>query len=79
MHTLQQPTAPPGKGSGPEMSQNDISPDTKRPHAGGGVLRRHAYEALKGMILSSTFHPGERLSEVRLSQLIGVVSVARSS
>jgi DNA-binding GntR family transcriptional regulator len=54
------------------MSQKDANPDTKRPHAGGGALRRHAYEALKGMILSSTFHPGERLSEVRLSKLIGV-------
>ncbi|HMA14596.1 MAG: GntR family transcriptional regulator [Bacteroidota bacterium] len=46
--------------------------DTKRSHAGGGALRRHAYEALKGMILSAAFHPGERLSEVRLSQRIGV-------
>ena len=54
------------------MSQNDASPESKPPHAGGGALRRHAYEALKGMILSSAFHPGERLSEVRLSQLIGV-------
>jgi DNA-binding GntR family transcriptional regulator len=54
------------------MNQNDVSPDTKPPHAGGGALRRHAYDVLKGMILSSAFHPGERLSEVRLSQLIGV-------
>jgi len=54
------------------MSQNDTSPDTRPPQAGGGALRRHAYEALKGMILSSTFHPGELLSEVRLSELIGV-------
>jgi DNA-binding GntR family transcriptional regulator len=54
------------------MSQNDASPESKPPHAGGGALRRHAYDALKGMILSSAFHPGERLSEVRLSQLIGV-------
>jgi DNA-binding GntR family transcriptional regulator len=54
------------------MSQKDASPDTRPPQAGGGTLRRHAYEALKGMILSSTFHPGERLSEVRLSELIGV-------
>lgn len=71
MPILQQPIAPPGKGSGLEMSEND-SPNTKPSHAGGGALRRHAYEALKGMILSSAFHPGERLSEVRLSQLIGV-------
>lgn len=35
-------------------------------------MRRHAYESLKGMILSSLFHPGERLSEMRLSQMIGV-------
>lgn len=42
------------------------------PHAGGGALRRHAYEALKGMILSGVLHPGERLSEARLSALIGV-------
>ncbi|MGF1594780.1 MAG: GntR family transcriptional regulator [Kiloniellaceae bacterium] len=54
------------------MSQNDVRPESKPPHAGGGALRRHAYDALKGMILSSAFHPGERLSEVRLSQLIGV-------
>jgi len=54
------------------MSQKEATPESKPPHAGGGTLRRHAYEALKGMILSSAFHPGERLSEVRLSELIGV-------
>lgn len=54
------------------MNANDAPSANKAAHAGGGALRRHAYEALKGMILSSTFHPGERLSEVRLSQLIGV-------
>lgn len=54
------------------MSDKDVSTDARPPHAGGGTLRRHAYEAVKGMILSSTFHPGERLSEMRLSQLIGV-------
>lgn len=54
------------------MSRKDASSYTKPLQAGGGTLRRHAYEALKGMILSSTFHPGERLSEVRLSELIGV-------
>jgi DNA-binding GntR family transcriptional regulator len=54
------------------MNQKDASLQAKPPHAGGGALRRHAYEALKGMILSAAFHPGERLSEVRLSQLIGV-------
>ena len=72
MRTLQQPTVPATEWSGPDMSQKDVSPDSKAPRAGGGALRRHAYEALKGMILSSGFHPGERLSEVRLSQLIGV-------
>lgn len=56
----------------PEMTRKDVAPQTRPPRAGGGALRRHAYEALKGMILSSTFHPGERLSEVRLSQMIGV-------
>lgn len=54
------------------MSQKDVSSANKLPHGGGGALRRHAYEALKGMILSSAFHPGERLSEARLSQLIDV-------
>lgn len=44
----------------------------KSPHAGGGALRRHAYETLKSMILSAVLHPGERLSELRLSQMIGV-------
>lgn len=72
MHTLPPPTAPPIRESGLDMSDRNVGTDTKRAHAGGGTLRRHAYEALKGMILSSTFHPGERLSEVRLSQLIGV-------
>lgn len=54
------------------MSKGEIGSATKTSHIGGGTLRRHAYEALKGMILSAAFHPGERLSEVRLSQLIGV-------
>jgi DNA-binding GntR family transcriptional regulator len=72
MRILRQPTAPAAEGSEPDMSQNEANRETKPPHAGGGALRRHAYEALKGMILSSTFHPGERLSEVRLSELIGV-------
>lgn len=58
--------------SGPDMNHDHTPIDIKLPHAGGGALRRHAYEALKGMILSGTFHPGERLSEVRLSQRIGV-------
>ena len=50
------------------MSQREVSREYNLPRAGGGALRRHAYEALKGMILSAAFHPGERLSEVRLSQ-----------
>jgi DNA-binding GntR family transcriptional regulator len=54
------------------MSQTHANRQNSLPRAGGGALRRHAYEALKGMILSAAFHPGERLSEVRLSQLIGV-------
>ncbi|SMF71036.1 DNA-binding transcriptional regulator, GntR family [Tistlia consotensis] len=54
------------------MSENIVGPGARSPHAGGGTLRHHAYESLKGMILSSAFHPGERLSEVRLSQMIGV-------
>ena len=72
MPPWQPPTAPATEGLDPEMSHRDVSHEIKPPHAGGGALRRHAYEALKGMILSSAFHPGERLSEVRLSQLIGV-------
>lgn len=54
------------------MKDDDTHTDVRPPHAGGGALRRHAYEALKGMILSGAFHPGERLSEVRLAQRIGV-------
>jgi DNA-binding GntR family transcriptional regulator len=54
------------------MSHKDVSSEIRLPHGGGGALRRHAYEVLKGMILSSAFHPGERLSESRLSQLIDV-------
>lgn len=54
------------------MSHKAVSSGIKLPHAGGGALRRHAYEALKGMILSSALHPGERLSEARLSQLLDV-------
>jgi len=54
------------------MGRKAVSSEIKQPHAGGGALRRHAYEALKGMILSSVLHPGERLSEARLSQLLGI-------
>ena len=72
MRTSQRPTVPATEGSDPDMSQKSVSSANKLPHAGGGALRRHAYEALKGMILSSAFHPGERLSEARLSQLIDV-------
>lgn len=72
MRTSRQQTAPPAESLGPDMSQKEVSSQSKPLHAGGGALRRHAYDALKGMILSSAFHPGERLSEVRLSQLIGV-------
>ncbi|WP_170984159.1 GntR family transcriptional regulator [Rhodoligotrophos defluvii] len=54
------------------MNTAAVHPKRKAPHAGGGALRRHAYETLKGMILSANFHPGERLSELRLSEMIGV-------
>lgn len=72
MPTLRRPTARAIEGSEPDMSRNHASPESTLPHAGGGALRRHAYEALKGMILSAAFHPGERLSEVRLARIIGV-------
>lgn len=58
--------------SGSDMSQKGLGSAIRPPHTGGGALRRHAYEALKGMILSGALHPGERLSEARLSQLIDV-------
>lgn len=70
--STQRQTMPSVEESGPDMSQRNASHQAKPAHAGGGALRRHAHEVLKGMILSATFHPGERLSEVRLSQLIGV-------
>ncbi|MGF1631075.1 MAG: GntR family transcriptional regulator [Kiloniellaceae bacterium] len=54
------------------MSHSEATLKNPSPRAGGGALRRHAYETLKGMILSAAFHPGERLSEIRLSQMIGV-------
>lgn len=54
------------------MSHREANLKNHPSRAGGGALRRHAYETLKGMILSAAFHPGERLSEIRLSQMIGV-------
>ncbi|WP_342643876.1 GntR family transcriptional regulator [Rhodoligotrophos ferricapiens] len=54
------------------MNTAAAQPKRKAPHTGGGALRRHAYETLKGMILSAAFNPGERLSEIRLSEMIGV-------
>lgn len=72
MRTLRQPTAPATEELDSDMGQKDVSSEIGLQHGGGGALRRHAYEALKGMILSSVFHPGERLSEARLSQLIDV-------
>lgn len=54
------------------MGRPAAQPVIRPPHAGGGALRHHAYEALKGMILSGVLHPGERLSESRLSELLGV-------
>lgn len=54
------------------MSQKAVSSGLSLPRFGGGALRRHAYEGLKGMILSAALHPGERLSEARLSQLLDV-------
>lgn len=43
------------------------------PRRGGrGTLRKQAYDALREMILSGRLHPGERLSEVRLSTKLGV-------
>lgn len=41
-------------------------------HQGRRTLRRHAYDTLREMILSGKLHPGERLSEVRLSAKLGV-------
>lgn len=55
-----------------DMSRAGTSTESGQSHKGGGALRRHAYETLKGMILSSVFHPGERLSETQLAQTIGV-------
>lgn len=72
MRILLRLTATAIDGSDSDMSQKHATPEGKPLHAGGGALRRHAYDALKGMILSSAFHPGERLSEVRLAELIGV-------
>lgn len=37
-----------------------------------GSLRQRAYDQLKQMILSGALHPGERLSEARLSAALGV-------
>lgn len=37
-----------------------------------GTRRRQAYDALREMILSGKLHPGERLSEVRLSTKLGI-------
>ena len=54
------------------MSRKAVASEIRLPLAGGGVLRRHAYETLKAMILSGVLHPGERLSESRLSELVGV-------
>jgi DNA-binding GntR family transcriptional regulator len=39
---------------------------------GRGTLRRQAYDALREMILSGKLHPGEHLSEVRLSTKLGI-------
>jgi DNA-binding GntR family transcriptional regulator len=54
------------------MTGAAVGSKPRSPHAGGGALRRHAYETLKGMILSAVFHRGERLSEMRLSRMMGV-------
>lgn len=35
-------------------------------------MRHQAYQAIKNLILSADLHPGEHLSELRLSELIGV-------
>lgn len=54
------------------MTPRTEDPEPRSSPVGGGALRRHAYETLKGMILSAVLHPGERLSELRLSQRLGV-------
>lgn len=54
------------------MNSKAVTSEIRLPLAGGGALRRHAYEALKAMILSGALHPGERLSESRLSEGLGV-------
>lgn len=54
------------------MERRQARADAKPRSAGGGALRRHAYDSLKSMILSGALRPGERLSETRLSEVIGV-------
>jgi DNA-binding GntR family transcriptional regulator len=51
---------------------NEDARTLRSPAQAGGALRRHAYDLLKQMIVTSEFHPGERLSEVRLANMLGV-------